>query len=189
VQRFLGPTELDFVSIDAIASAAAGPFAAACVVLAVAGIAKLRRPVGTRPAAAALGLPASPGAVRALGVFELAFALAGLALGGAAAAMVAAVYGALAVAAARLLVRAPGTACGCLGVSDAPVSPTHIVVNVVAAAAALCAAAGGPPFASVSGAGERVAFVLLVGCCAALVTAVLDVLPTLRPSLEQGEAG
>jgi hypothetical protein len=176
------------VSIDAIANAAAGPFAAACVVLAIAGVAKLRRPVGTRPAAAALGLPATPGAVRALGTVELLVAFAGLAVGGAAAVVVAIVYGALAVAAWRLYVRAPGTACGCLGVSDAPVSPAHIVVNVAAALAALAAVAGGSPIASVSGFGNRVAFVLLVGCCAALVTVVLDALPALRASLTEGGA-
>jgi hypothetical protein len=178
------------VSIDAIADAAAGPFAAACVVLAVAGVAKLRRPVGTRPAASALGLPATPSAVRTLGGIELFVAGAGLAVGGAAAALVAITYGALAVAAWRLLVHAPGTACGCLGVSDAPVSRAHIVVDVVAGIAALGAVAGGSPLRAVGdGVGDRLAFVLLVGCCAALVTAVLDALPALQVNRSGGRAG
>jgi hypothetical protein len=169
------------VSIDAIADAAAGPFAAACVVLALAGAAKVRRPLGTRPAAAALGLPAAPAAVRTLGVVEITVAVAGLLVGGGAAAIVAVAYAALAIAAWRLYVRAPGTACGCLGTSDAPVSMTHIAVNAVAMVVALLAIGAGPPLAAVGARGwARVAFVLLVGCGAALVAAALDA-PVLDP--------
>lgn len=175
------------MSIDAIADAAAGPFAAACALLVFAGVAKLRRPVGTRPAATALGLPASPVAVRALGVFEVTVAAAGLAIGGVAAAMVAVVYAALAIAAWRLFVQAPGTACGCLGTSDAPVSVPHIVINVVAAVAAVLAIAAGPPLSAVGGGvWARVAFVVLVGCCASLVAAVLDTLPTIGTRAHEG---
>jgi hypothetical protein len=178
------------VSIDAIADAAAGPFAAACALLLFAGASKLRRPIGTRPAAAALGLPASPAAVRTLGVVELAVAAAGLALGGWAAAAVAAIYVALAIAAWRLFVQAPGTACGCLGASDAPVSKTHIVVNAAAALVAVLAIAGGPPLLAVGdSAWARFVFVALVGCCALLVAAVLDVRPALtRAATEGGRA-
>ena len=169
------------MSIDAIADAAAGPFAAACALLVFAGASKLRRPVGTSPAAAALGLPASPAAVRALGTVEAGVAAAGLVFGGWAAAAVAAVYAALAFAAWRLFVSAPGTACGCLGVSDAPVSAVHIWVNLAAAVAAVLAIAAGPPLSAVgSSVGARIAFVLLVGCCAALVATALDTLPALR---------
>ena len=96
------------MSIDVIAGATAGPFAAACVVLAFAGGSKIVRPSATRPAATALGLPGSPGAVRALGAVEAVGAVAALAIGGVAAVAVAAIYGALALAAWRLLVRAAG---------------------------------------------------------------------------------
>ena len=82
------------------------------MLLVFAGASKLRRPVGTSPAAAAR-LPVSPAAVRALGTVEAGVAAAGLAFGRVAA--VAVVYAALTIAAWRLLVHAPGTACGCLG--------------------------------------------------------------------------
>jgi hypothetical protein len=168
------------VSIDVIAHAAAGPFAAACVVLAFAGTAKIRRPIAVRPAATALKLPSSPAAIRTLGVVEAGAALAGLATGGAAAAAVAAIYGVLALVAWRLLVRAPGTACGCLGTTDTPVTATHVVVNLAAAIAAILATGAGSPLAAVgSGSWSRVAFVLLVGCCAWLVASAFEALPAL----------
>ena len=178
------------MSIDVIAGAAAGPFAAACVVLLFAGASKIRRPAGSRPAATALGLPASPAAVRALGVVEAGAATAGLAAGGFAAIAVAVVYGALALAAWRLLVRSPGTACGCIGASDAPVTATHIVVNLAAViAAVLATAAGGSPLAAVGGNfWSHLAFVLLVGCCAWLVAALLESLPALNATVREGAA-
>jgi hypothetical protein len=178
------------VSIDLIAGAAAGPFAAACVVLVFAGVSKIRRPAGTRPALAALGLPASPAAVRTLGMVEATAAGSGLAAGGAAAIAVGVVYGALAVVAWRLFVRSPGTGCGCMGASETPVAATHIVVNVAAAIAALLASgAGGTPLSAVgSDRWSRVAFVLLVGCCAWLVAAALDTLPALNATVREGSS-
>jgi len=175
--------------MDVIAHAAAGPFAAACLLLVFAGASKIRRPTGTRPAATALGLPDSPGAVRTLGIVELGIAAIGLALGGIAAVTVAIVYLALAIAAWRLLVRSPGTACGCLGVSDTPVTATHIVVNFAAMIAALLAAAAGPPLAAVgTSVLARVSFVLLVGCCASLVAMVLDTLPALNARIHESDS-
>jgi hypothetical protein len=175
------------VSMDVIADGTAGPFAVACVVLAVAGTAKLRKPSATGPAASALGLPDSRAAVRSLGAIELASAVAALAIGGVAAAVVAIVYVALALAAWRLLVRAPGTACGCLGASDAPVSSVHILVNVVAVFLAAIATVHGSPITAVgSGLWERAAFIVLVGCGAALVALVLDALPALNTAMREG---
>jgi hypothetical protein len=177
------------VSIDVIAEAAAGPFAAACALLAYAGGSKVRRPSGVVPAAAALRLPSTPRAIRTLGVVEIGAATAGLALGGFAAAAVAAVYGVLAIAAWRLYARAPGTACGCLGQSDAPVTAAHIAINVVAAAAAALAATAGPPLAAAgTGAWSRVAFVVLVACCAWLAASVLDALPALGEFAREGSS-
>jgi hypothetical protein len=175
------------VSIDVIAGATAGPFAAACVVLAFAGGSKIVRPSATRPAATALGLPDSPAAVRALGAVETVTAVAALAIGGIAAAAVAAIYGALALAAWRLLARAPGTACGCLGASDTPVTATHVVVNVAAAFVAAIAVTTASPLSAVgSSLWSRLAFVVLVGCCAWLVTSVLDALPALNAAAREG---
>ena len=176
------------MSFDVIAAAAAGPFAAACVVLAFAGVAKIRRPDGSLPAARALGLPASPATVRALGAIEALAAAAGLAAGGVAAIAVAAVYAGLTLAAWRLFVRSPGTACGCIGASDAPVTATHIVVNLAAVIAALvAAAAGGSPLAAAdNNLWARVAFVVLIGCCAWLVAVLLESLPALNATVREG---
>ena len=175
------------MSMDAVGGATAGPFAAACVVLVFAGVSKIRRPFATRPAAVALGLPASPAAVRALGGAEVVTGGAALAVGGVAAAGVALLYGVLALASWRLFVRAPGTACGCLGTSDAPVTATHIVVNISAALVAALAAATGAPLAAVGGSvWTRFAFVTLVGCCAWLVASLLDAVPSLRAAVRQG---
>ena len=172
-----------------IASAAAGPFLAACAVLAFAGAAKVVHPSGTRAAVSALGLPASAGPVRGLGVIEIAAAAAGIANGSWAAIAVAVVYAALAVAAAGLLVRSPGTNCGCLGVSDAPVSVAHVVVDGAAAVAALLAATGGSPLGA---AGEsltaRITFLVATGCCAWLGVQLLDALPALNRAVRAGGA-
>jgi hypothetical protein len=175
------------VSMDVIAGATAGPFAAACVVLVLAGVSKIRRPLATRPAAAALGLPASRTAVRALGALEVVSATVALAIGGVAAAAVAVVYGGLALAAWRLFMRSPGTACGCLGASDTPVTTTHIVVNVTAGFVAVLAVTNGSPIAAVgAGAWTRVAFVVLAVCCASLVALLLDGLPMLNAAMREG---
>jgi len=175
------------VSIDVIAGATAGPFAAACVVLAWAGGSKIVRPSATRPAAAALRLPDAAVAVRALGVLEAVTAVTALAVGGTAAGAVAVVYGALALAAWRLLARSPGTACGCIGASDAPVTATHVVVNGAAAFVALLAVATGSPLtAAGSGIWSRLAFVVLVGCSAWLVASVLEALPALNAAAREG---
>lgn len=170
-----------------IAEAAAGPFAAACAVLGFAGASKIARPTGTQPAVGALGLPNSPAAIRALGIVEGAVAVAGLAIGGVAAAAVAVVYAALAIAAWRLLVQAPGTDCGCLGASNAPVTKTHVVINLAAVIAATLAAGAESPLAAVSSnLGQRFAFVALVGCCAWLVALMLDTLPALGAAVREG---
>src|SRR5205085_4543178 len=125
--------------------------------------------------------------VRALGAVEMATAVAALVMGGIAAVAVAVVYGALAIAAWRLLVRSPGTACGCLGASDTPVTATHVVVNLAGAILAALAAANGSPLTAVgSGVGSRLAFIVLVGCCAWLVTSVLDALPALGAAVREG---
>ena len=127
--------------------------------------------------------------MRGLGVTEMAAAAAGIASGGWAAIAVAVVYAALAVAAARLLVRSPGTNCGCLGVSDAPVSVAHVVVDGGAAVAALLAATGGSPLGA---AGEsltaRITFLVATGCCAWLVVQLLDALPALNRAVRAGGA-
>jgi hypothetical protein len=127
--------------------------------------------------------------VRTLGVIEVGVAAAGLAIGGAAAWAVAAMYLALAIAAWRLLVRSPGTACGCLGVSETPATPPHVIVNfAVVVAALLASAAGSPLTAAGSSVLARATFVALVGCCAWLVAITLDSMPALTALARKSEA-
>jgi hypothetical protein len=174
---------------DTLANIAAGPFAAACLVLAFAGLAKIRRPAGTRSAAAASGLPASNVAVRALGVIELGAALAGIAFGRGAAIAVAALYLGLTVVAARLLARAPDTNCGCLGASDAPVSVAHVIVDGAAVVAAVLASFGDSPLAAAgTSVAVRLAFLAAIGCCAWLAGQLLDALPTLNRAVRAESA-
>jgi hypothetical protein len=172
-----------------LATIAAGPFAAACLLLAFAGVAKLRRPAGTRAAAAAAGLPSAPLAVRALGAIEVTVAAAGIATGRAAALGVAVVYSGLALVAIRLLVRSPGANCGCLGASDAPVSMGHVIVDSAAALAAVLAAFGGSPLAAAGRSlAVRIAFLAAIACCAWLAAQVLDALPALSRAVGGGGA-
>jgi hypothetical protein len=113
-------------------------------------------------------------------VIELSAAVGGIVIGGRAGLAVAAVYLGLALVAGRLLVRAPGTNCGCLGASDAPVSVAHVVVDGAAVLAAVFASLAGSPLAA---AGDdpwaRLAFVIAIGCCAWLAAQILDALPAL----------
>jgi hypothetical protein len=172
-----------------VASIVSGPFLAACVVLAVAGFKKLRRPAAAQPALHALGLPASAGTARAIGAAELLVAVLGAAIGSYAALAVAAAYLLLTVVALRLLRRAPSTPCGCLGAPDAPVTRTHVAVNAVAALVALAAATGSAPLGyrpdPVAGAA---AFLVLVACLAHITTLLVDAQPALRVAMQRGRS-
>jgi hypothetical protein len=170
-----------------LAAWAAGPFLAACALLVWSGVSKLRTPRATRDAAAALGLPATAGAVRTLGVIEVTAGAAGAVFGSYAALAVAAVYLALTIAAARLLRRAPATPCGCLGASDAPVSVAHVVVNISAVAVSVAAAFGGSPLARIADLPlAGVPFVVLVLCATWLATLTIDALPALNRAIKGG---
>ncbi len=175
--------------MDVINHVAAGPFAAACVLLGYAGISKIRRPLNTQPAAAALGLPDSRAAVRTLGIVELGASAAGLVFGGAGAAGVVVLYAILALAAWRLHVRAPETPCGCIGASTAPASASHVAVNVAAMFVAAVAIRSGSPLVAVGDNGWTVvAFIGLVGCCAALVDVMIESLPALGAAAREGRS-
>ena len=111
--------------------------AAAAVLLVAAGLGKLRR-----PATAVLMLrtvaPPHTGPrllrvlVRGASVAEIGVGGWVLAGGGrAAGALLGSCYLALALVAARLASRAPGTACGCFGSGSAPVGVAHVVLDAV----------------------------------------------------------
>jgi hypothetical protein len=165
----------------------AGPFLAACALLAWSGANKLLRPDATRIAARAIGLPSTRRAARALGAVELTAAIAGASFGGWAAILVALVYAGLVVVSLRLLARAPDTPCGCLGASNAPASRAHVAVNIGAACIAVLAAFGGSPL-SVLGSQPLagVPFVVLVLCAARLAALTIDALPTLARASRHG---
>lgn len=118
----------------------AGPLHAAAVVVAVAAVAKLRRPAPAGVAMRTLGLPGSRWFVRAVAVGEAAVAAAAFAGGRAGAAALAALHLGFAAVAAAL--RARSASCGCFGEAT-PVDGTHVVANLVVAAVALGAAADG----------------------------------------------
>jgi len=175
--------------MDVITHVAAGPFAAACVLLGAAGVSKVRSPSTTQGAATALALPDGRTAVRALGLCELGAAGAGIGFGGPGAAAVAVVYGALAIAAWRLYVRAPQTPCGCIGATDSPISASHIVLNIGAAIAAAFAVASGSPLAAAGHSAWRTGtFVVLAGSCAALVAVMIESLPVLRAAARESSS-
>ena len=137
------------------------PFLAACALLLLAGLAKLRTPAATAQALRTQGLPSSPGLVRLLGAAEVALAVAaaagvpGTALG------VAAGYAAFTgVVLLPLLRGRPLSSCGCFGEPDLPPTPVHVVLTALAAACALAVAltgGAGLPEVSADGAGAAAA--------------------------------
>jgi len=150
---------------EQLASLATGPYLAACSLLVIAGIAKLR----------------SRRAI--LGAAEIAVGAAGAAVGGVAALVVAAAYALLAAYVVHLLRTAPGTPCDCLGAASAPVTGAHLAVNVAACASAATAAFGVPPASELADQPlAALPFLGLVVCCAWLAALVLGAHADLRAS-------
>lgn len=125
-------------------SPATGPLLVAALLLMAAGVAKLSRPAPTGLALARLGLPGSDPVVRILGGIEVGAAIAAVALGGPAAAAVAALYLGFAIvttAQVRQALRTGEAAdCGCFGDTPAPVGMTHVALDLLLGAGALWAA-------------------------------------------------
>lgn len=182
--------------IVATLSPALGPLVVASLLLAVAGVAKLRRPAPTGLALARLGLPGSDPLVRGLGTLEVAASVAAVALGGVAAAPVAVLYAGFALFTAAQVRRAAATGetadCGCFGDVDAPVGWTHVVVNVLLAAAAAAATAlriDGIGGAAGSSAMATASVLLVAVVAAAGVRALLTDLPAVRALRGAPDAG
>ena len=109
------------------------------VLLAVAGAAKVADPGATSAALQGARLVADRRLVRVLGGGEIALAIAVLAVGGRLpAALLGIAYAVFAAFAYRQ--SRQGEGCGCFGVSDAPATRLHVVINVAAAALAAGAA-------------------------------------------------
>jgi hypothetical protein len=158
-----------------VSTAVAGPFLACCALLVLSGIARLRNPRATQPAAAAIGVASAVPVVLGFGAVELSAGGAGAMWGAGAAYAVAVMYLALAAAATRLLRRAPNTPCSCLGSTSAPVTRGHIALDLAAAFVALLAArnAGSPLQLVAEHPEASLVLGALVGCCVALFGMVL----------------
>ncbi len=118
-------------------------YATAAIVLALAGVAKLRSPAGAVQALRKLGFPAGPAVVRAIAGGELLVAAICLVRPSALSAVVlAAVYAAFAVI-STLLARSHSS-CGCFGESEAPASNIQSSLSAAIALAMLAVAFAGP---------------------------------------------
>jgi hypothetical protein len=159
------------------------PWFATCSILAVAGVAKLRKPAPTSGALRAMGLPSHTPVVLALGLVEVALAVAGLAGARWAAALVAAAYVGFA-AFVLLALRRGGDlqSCGCFGSPDVPATGLHLLVDLVAAGVATAAALGSLPSLGAT-LGEGASGVVVVGV-AAVATVEGLLLLTLLPRVQ-----
>ena len=118
---------------------------AAALLLIVAGVAKIVRPVPTTDLLASVGLPEVPAAVVVIGVVESAVGVLALVVGGS---LLAAATGALYVGFVAVVWRAlvtGATTCGCFGRANSPPSWLHVVGNATFAVASFVAVAGQTP--------------------------------------------
>lgn len=156
--------------------------------LLLAGVAKVRRPGASGRALVLAGLPGTPAAVRALGVAEIAVALAGLGLGGPVWALQAVVYTGFTAFVARERTR-PSSNCGCFGEEGVPLTGLHVVVDAALAVAALAAVPYGAPGVVAAGAvaGGWIALPLAVVATLAVRMLLVD-LPVLFDAVRTVEA-
>ena len=120
-----------------------GPFAVAAIVIAVAGIAKLRAPAVATAALYELGLPGAVWIARVLGAAEVALAVWCLVDPGLAAAVaLGCCY--LAFALASLALARRRAACGCFGEHEQPASLGQSAISGALAAVCFAAAAATP---------------------------------------------
>jgi hypothetical protein len=111
------------------------PVVVAALVLAVAGLAKLRSPAAARHALAAAGVSVPDALIRVLASAELALAaLVLLVPGRPACALLATAYAGLGLVAGVLARR--GAACGCFGGGDTPAGAAHVSLSTAFALAA-----------------------------------------------------
>lgn len=159
------------------------PYLAACLLLLAAGAGKLRSPAGASQALRTQRLPSSPVLVRALGLAEVALAVAALLEVPGTPVLVALAYaGFTAFVGAALLRGGPLSSCGCFGEPDLPPTPLHVVVTGLLAACAAAVAAGpaaGLPSLGDDGALVAVGAAASAGLLAWLAVLVLSALPRL----------
>ncbi len=160
-----------------------GPFAATCVLLALAGASKVARPAPTVGALRAVRWPASFALVRWLGAFEIVVGVVAVVTGRPAPALVVALLHVAFAAFVAVALRAgsPVQSCGCFGETETPPSRAHLVTNLVLAGAAFAVAFGGglPTLGDTLGDQPMAAvpFVILVGVAVQLLLVLLTDLP------------
>jgi hypothetical protein len=169
--------------------ALAVPFAAAAVLLGVAGVPKVRDPGDLVRAVRSVGMPFGRTAVRAFAVAEVLVAAAALVVPGRlSAALLATMYAGF-TAFVVVALRRGGvlSSCGCFGRADTPPTWAHALATGGAAAVAVLVALDPPgpdPWSPVTaaGAGAVVGFLALVALVGFLAWQVMAVLPTVQPS-------
>lgn len=165
------------------------PYAAAAVLLGIAGVPKVRDPGDLVRAVRSVGMPFGRGVVRAFAVAEVAVAAAALlAPGRLTAALLAAVY-AVFTAFVVVALRRGGvlSSCGCFGRADTPPTWAHALVTGTASVVGVLVAVDPPGSGAWSsltgtGAGAVVGLAALVALVAFLAWQVMAVLPTVQPS-------
>ncbi|MDQ4007243.1 MAG: hypothetical protein M3211_03990 [Actinomycetota bacterium] len=169
-------------------SALLGPYVAAALLLAAAGVSKVARPASTVTAVRAAGVPVNEAAVRVFAAVEVLVAASALLLGGPVAPLLVALsYAAFALFVGLALVRGESGSCGCFAGDDAPPTLVHVVVNVGLAVSALAVAVNAGPSslpAVLADAGPAAALTLvgLAGLVAVLGYLVLTRLPGSSPA-------
>ena len=145
-----------------------GPYMMLALLLALAGVVKVRRPTDAVGALRSVGLGVPAVVVRLLASAEIAIAAGALVWAGrAGAALLAATYAGFSIFVLAAMRRGGRvSSCGCFGSPDTPASATHLVFNATAALVALLVAAdpGPPPVrVLVDSPGAGVSLLALVG--------------------------
>ena len=169
--------------------ALAVPYAAAAVLLAVAGVPKVRDPGDLVRAVRSVGMPFGRNAVRAFAAAEVVVAVAALAVPNRlTAALLALMYAGFTAFVVTALRRGGVlSSCGCFGKADTPPTRAHALVTGVASGTALLVAVD-PPGAGAwsaltdSGVLAAAGLVALVALVGFLAWQVMAVLPSVQPA-------
>ncbi|MFQ6171990.1 MauE/DoxX family redox-associated membrane protein [Oryzobacter sp. R7] len=160
------------------------PYAAAAVLLVVAGAPKVLDPGDLHRAVRSVGMPVGREAVRAFALAEVVVGVAALAVPGPATALLLAALYAGFTAFVVVALRSGGvvSSCGCFGKADTPPTVAHAVLTGGAALAGLAAAAVVPaaPWAGLE-AGQAAGVLALVSLVAFLAWQVMAALPSVDP--------
>jgi len=165
------------------------PYAAAAVLLGVAGVPKVGGPGDLVRAVRSVGMPFGRGTVRGFAAAEVVVAVAALGVPNRLTATLLALMYAVFTAFVVTALRRGGvlSSCGCFGKADTPPSGAHALVTGAASVTALLVAIdppGGRAWSALtdSGAVAVAGFVALVALVGFLAWQVMAVLPTVQPA-------